>query len=255
MAKLPIGVQLYTVREEMQHDLPGTLEKIAAIGLSGIELWFKGDYPPVTELRKYLSDAGLSACSAHVPFLALRDDFDAVVEYHGELGNPNLAIPNIPPPLRKSEEDWRARVGEILEIAKKVKQAGFKFHYHNHTVEFTDKVDDVDVHDFIFNTIPAELLNAELDTCFIKKAGKDPFEYICRYADRMQLLHVKEAHQDTDKVDTYLGNGTVDWPAVFAAVEESQVEWLILEQGDHESDAFDSMRKSWSFLASYEIVE
>jgi sugar phosphate isomerase/epimerase len=251
---IPVGVQLYTVREEMNSGLEKVFDEIASIGLKGVELWFKGEFPKAEDLSRMLRSSGLEAFSAHVPFLDLRDKTDEVCEYHGRIGNSNLAIPNIPADLRGSSENWKKRVEEIGRIAEKAASAGFTLHYHNHTHEFDEKVDGAFAHDYIFGQLSTELLMAELDTCFIKKVGEDPAEYIRKYSDRMTLLHVKDASRNPDIVDTWLGNGIVDWDAVFAAVRETNVEWLIMEQGHHEEGAYTSMRNSWKLLEDAGLV-
>jgi sugar phosphate isomerase/epimerase len=242
------GVQLYTVRVEMEQGLSEAFDGIAAAGLDGVELWFPANYPPASELARISKDAGLELFSAHVPFLDLRDRFTEVADYHGEIGNTNLAIPNIPAQLRASEDDWKRRTAEIAKIAENAKKAGFHFHYHNHMMEFTNSVNGKDVHDYLFENISADLLKAELDTCFIKRVEKDPASYITRYADRCTLLHIKDSNPKDDPVDTIVGDGTVDWESVFKAVGGTKIEWLIMEQGHHETGAFDSLRRSMEFL-------
>lgn len=250
MTKKPVAVQLWTVRREMASDLAGTLARIAETGYAGVELWFQ-EAPPVAELKAILDDTGLKAMGAHVPYLQLRDQFDAVAEYHAALGNTDLAIPIIPADLRQSAENWRKRVVEIAEIGRKARDAGFRLSYHNHSVELEEMVDGQEAHDFIFESVDADLLKAELDTFFFAEMGKDPVAYIRRYSGRAPLLHVKELSKTPEvSRSTELGQGVIDWDGVFAAAEDAGVEWYIVEQNCEQLPALESIRVNLDFLRS-----
>jgi len=250
MIKKPVAVQMWTVRKEMAEDLAGTLARIAEIGYAGVELWFP-EFPPVVDLKALLVDTGLKAMGAHVPYLQLRDNFSAVAEYHQALGNTDLAIPIIPADLRQSSENWHKRIPEIAEIARKAKNAGFRFSYHNHAVEFQETVDGQEAHDVIFESIGADLLKAELDTFFIAQMDKDPVAYINRYSGRVPLLHLKEKSGTPEISEgTEIGQGVIDWDSVFAAAEAAGVEWYIVEQNCEGLPALESIRVSFEYLRS-----
>ncbi len=253
MSVKPVAVQLWTLREEIAADLPGTLRQVGEIGYAGIEAWF-GTWPAAEQLKAIVADCGLTVISAHVALLELRDQFGSVAEYHHRLGNANLAIPMIPPDLRQGEDDWKRRVEEIVEIGRACRAEGFQLFYHNHTMEFEDQVDGGDAHDYIFSTAPPELLKAQLDTYFIEAVGKNPAEYIRRYAGRVPLLHIKDKSATPDIANTEIGRGTIDWDAVFAAAEEAGVEWYIVEQNCQELPALESIRVSLDYLKSHGVA-
>jgi sugar phosphate isomerase/epimerase len=250
MSRMPVAVQLWTLRDEIAKDLPGTLRQVAEIGYAGVELWFQ-EFPPVDELGKILEDCNLKAVSAHVPFVQLRDGFESVVHYHRALGNTDLAIPIIPEDLRKTEDDWKQRVEEIVAIARRCKDAGLRLSYHNHAVEFEETVDGIEAHDYIFSTVDADLLQAQLDTYFIAEVGKDPAAYIRRYSGRVPLLHIKEKSKTPERnKQAEIGHGVIDWDAVFAAAEEAGVEWYIVEQDWGVYPALESIKISFDYLES-----
>ena len=254
MSTKPVAVQLWTLRQEIAEDLPGTLRQVADIGYAGIEAWFP-TWPPAGELKSIAEDSGLEIISAHVPFLELRDGLAGVAEYHRQLGNTALAIPNIPADLRAGADDWKRRVEEIAGIAAGCKQAGLRLSYHNHAVEFEDSIDGVDVHDYIFANVPADLLAAQLDTFFIADVGRDPAGYIRRYAGRGPLLHIKDRSTNLDAANTEIGRGTIDWDAVFAAADAAGVEWYIVEQNCQEYPALESIRMSYEYLSSCGVAQ
>ena len=97
---IPIGLQMWTVRDPMTADLEGTLKEIAAIGYKGVELWFSEWPEKPDDLKRMVADTGLQVFSSHVPFRSLRDNLDHVAAFHRALGTRYLTIPNIPADLR-----------------------------------------------------------------------------------------------------------------------------------------------------------
>jgi len=252
LGRKPVAVQLWTLRNEVARDLAGTLSQVARIGYSGVELWFP-EYPPVDELTLVLSESNLKAISAHVPFEQLRDGFRSVAHYHKALGNTDLVIPFIPESLRHTEEEWTQRILEIADIAHRCKEEGFRLSYHNHGFEFIDKIAGVEVHDLIFSSVDADLLKAELDTYYVQVAGKDPAQYVRRFGGRLPLLHLKDKKPDRNE-NTALGDGVIDWLAVFAEADRAGVEWYIVEQDCEMSPPFDSIRRSMEYLKDCDVV-
>jgi sugar phosphate isomerase/epimerase len=243
-----IALELWTVRHELAEDLPATLATVAEIGYGAVEL-VKLEGWPAADLRRVLDANGLQVVSAHVPYVDLRDDLDAVVAYHTALGHKDLVISVIPGDLRQTEDDWRERIDEIEAIAKRCRAAGFRLSYHNHAMEFENYVDGDEVHDVIFRQVAADLLNVQLDTYFVKSMGKDPVAYIERYAGRLPLLHAKEAPiPGSERSNPEVGQGSIDWPAVVAASEEAGVEWVIVEQNCIDRPALDSIAISYRYL-------
>jgi len=250
MGNAGVAVQLWTLRDEIAEDLAGTLRQVAAIGYDGIELWF-AEWPPVVELKAAIEDSDLAVAGAHVPFTQLRDGFQAVADYHHELGNSDLVIPIIPEELRETEDAWKRRVDEIAEIGRQCNPAGFRLSYHNHGIEFEDKIGDLEVHDYIFSTIEDELLKVQIDTYFPEALGRSPAEYVRKYAGRVPLLHIKDKSRDSDEGSaTEIGRGVVDWDAVFAAAGDAGVEWLIVEQNCEVRPALESVKISYDYLRS-----
>ena len=248
MSGKPLAVQLWTLRNEIAEDLAGTLRQAADIGYDGVELWF-ARWPPADELRAILEDTNLRPPGAHVPYVELRDNLNAVVTYHRAVGNRDLAIPIIPGELRGTAEAWRQRVGEIGRIGGRCREAGMRLSYHNHAVEFEEFVDGVEAHDFIFSQVGSDVLQAQLDTYFFAAVGKDPVEYIHRYSGRMPLLHVKDlarVHGRTMTVE--IGRGELDWDGIFSAAENAGVEWTIVEQNCQVYPALESIAMSYVYL-------
>lgn len=243
-----IGIQLWTVREEIRKDLSGTLNRLAEMGFGGIELWFENDPDPDT-LKAMTDAAGLQIIGAHTEFPDLRDCFEETAEYHKACGNRDLIIPIIPDELRQSENAWKQRVHDILAIAQRCRDEGFRLTYHNHEMEYLDQIDGREVCEVMFESIPAPLLDIELDTFFLEDTGRNPADYIRKYADRSRLLHLKDRHPQRDQyLNSEVGSGTIKWPEVFSAAAKAGIEWYIVEQDCDEFPVWDSLTMSMEFI-------
>ena len=135
--KIPIGVQLYSVRKECEKDLPGTLNAVGKIGFKAVE--FAGYYGrDAKTLRKLLDDAGVKCCGTHIALdTLLGDKFAPTVEFNQTIGNINLIVPSLPEKNRKTKEDLQKTADQFSEIADKLKPHGMRTGFHNHIAEFT----------------------------------------------------------------------------------------------------------------------
>ncbi|HSD65640.1 MAG TPA: TIM barrel protein, partial [Vicinamibacteria bacterium] len=135
--KVPIGLQLYSVRHDCEKDLPGTLKAIKGFGYEAVE--FAGYYGrTAADMRKLLDDHGLKCCGTHTALDTLEGDALAkTIEYNKTIGNKFLICPWIDEKLRKTADDWKKLATEFDAIADKAAAQGMRVGYHNHNVEFT----------------------------------------------------------------------------------------------------------------------
>ncbi len=250
--KLPIGLQLYSIRDDMAKDFKGTLQKVKDMGYDGVE--FAGLYDNAPEQVKAMCDEiGLNPISAHVPLADMLADIDKVIADYKAVGCQYIVVPYVTEERRPNGELFLQMVEEIKTIGQKVKDAGMTLLYHNHDFEFTKLEDGQYGLDYLYANVPADLLQTELDECWVKYSGEDPVAYLKKYAGRSPLVHVKdfyaEGKQEGDpyaliglnegeqkKTGTFefrpLGEGLQDVPAIIAAAEEVGSKWLIVEQDD-----------------------
>lgn len=246
--RIPVGVQLWTLRRELAEDLPGTLRQVAEIGYRGIELWFQ-KWPEAKELQKIVSDCGLKISSAHINLKDMLDDFPRIADYQRTVGNQTLVIPYIPNYARLSPDEWQKTVDDVRHVARTSTEAGFTVLYHNHDFEFTTRVKDVEVFDLLFGTIDKKVLGAEIDVFFVAEVGRDPAALLRKFSGRLKRVHLKEKSKPGEKAkNTELGRGTIDWPAVLAAAAEAGTEWYLVEQNCEDRSALDSIRISYEYL-------
>jgi sugar phosphate isomerase/epimerase len=227
--KVPIGLQLYSVRKDCEKDLPGTLKAVKGFGYEAVE--FAGYYSrTATEMRKLLDDNGLKCCGTHTALETLEGDALAkTIEYNKTIGNKFLICPWIDEKLRKTADDWKKLAAQFEALADKVAPAGMRVGYHNHNVEFTP-MGGTTPWDIFFGGTKKVIQQVDLGNCI--DGGGDPVALIKRYPGRTVTIHIKEFSKT--KPDAFVGEGDVPWKSVFEACETvGGTEWYIVEY-EHE---------------------
>ncbi|NCP30691.1 MAG: sugar phosphate isomerase/epimerase [Armatimonadetes bacterium] len=251
MSRIPIGLQLYTVREQLAEDACGTIKAVAAMGYEGVE----GGAPAGMTNKAFLellADNGLKLASGGVNPKELREALQAVVDRCGELGI-DTVMTGIGGELHGAGGDWKRVVADLAEGCAKAAQAGLRVLYHNHAFEFEQKVDGVYGLDYLLDTIPATDIQTELDTYWVKTGGEDPVAYLNKYAGRLPRLHLKDrAPAPADETCPFaeVGQGILDWDGIFAAAPGAGVEWYLVEQDQWTRPPLESARMSADYLKS-----
>jgi len=248
MSDTCLAAQLYTVREftQTEADFAESMRKIRNIGYQAVQLSAVGPIPP-KRIRAILDDAGLTACATHVPYDRMRDETDAVIEEHRILGCAYPAIGGLPREYRNAEGYGRfAR--ECSEVAAKLAEAGLTFAYHNHHFEF-EKFGGRTGFEILYTESDPAVFKAEPDTYWIQAGGGDPAYWIAWLEGRAPLIHLKDmAIRDATQVFAEVGEGNLNWPAVFAACKTAGAVWYIVEQDTCAGDPFDSLALSYRNL-------
>jgi sugar phosphate isomerase/epimerase len=238
--KIPVGLELYSVREECAKDLPKTIEAVAKIGYKGVE--FAGYHNrKAPELRKMLDDNGLVCCGTHTPLESIRPDkLDETIEFNKTIGNNFLIVPYMDP---KTKEGWLEMVTLFNEQAKKAKKAKMRIGYHAHSHDFT-KFDGVSCWDLFFGGTSKDVI-MQLDTSNCLDGGADPVEVLKKYAKRAASIHIKEWGGPDDAV---IGQGKVDFPAVFDICEKNGVtKWYVVEH-ERKGDAMVNVKRCFEAM-------
>lgn len=222
--KLPIALQLYTVRDETEKDFIGTLEKVAAMGYKGVEFAGFGSIT-ARQMKETLGRLGLKAVGSHTGMDLLKTKLDDVIEYNLEIGNKYVICPWA---AFKTKEDYVEAVRLFNEIGAKCRAKGIQFAYHNHDFEFS-RFDGEYGLDMLYKGTKPENLVAELDTCWVFYGGEEPAKYIEKYKGRCPLIHLKDLKSRDDKEFIELGDGVINIAAIVKAAEAAGSEWLIVE--------------------------
>ena len=247
---LPIGLQLYSVRDAMEKDFKGTLQQVKAMGYDGVE--FAGLFNNTPEqVKAWCEEIGLNPISAHVPLADMLADIDKVIADYKAVGCKYIVVPYVTEERRPGGELFMQMVEEIRAIGEKCKAAGLVLLYHNHDFEFKKLESGEFGLDYLYANVPADLLQTELDQCWVKYSGQDPVAYLQKYSGRSPVVHLKDFHQEGEQEgDPYaliglnegekkentafefrpLGKGVQDIPSIIAASEAAGSKWLIVEQ-------------------------
>lgn len=247
--KFPVAIQVYSVRDYAEKDFYGTLKQIKEMGYEGVE--FAGLYGNTpAEVKRIIDELGLKAVSAHVPFQELMNDIPGTVAAYREIGCPYIAIPWLGESDRPGSENYTNVVAGVRAIGEEMKKQGGALLYHNHDFEFK-MVDGKYALDRLYEEIPADLLQTELDTCWVNVAGEDPAAYVRKYSGRAPLVHLKDfvmpgkkpahmyeligadnAAEDDGAVFEFrpVGYGAQDFREILKASEEAGASWVIVEQ-------------------------
>ena len=249
--KLPVAVQLYSVRDEMEKDFYGTIQKMKDLGYDGVEFaGLFGEEP--AKIKEFCAEIGIVPISAHVPYYGMLENPGKVLSDYAEIGCKYVVVPYLTEECRPGTEGFAATVEGIRKIGEAAKALGLQLLYHNHDFEFVT-IDGEYALDVLYSTVPADLLKTEIDTCWVNVAGVNPAEYVEKYSGRAPVVHLKdfkksgdnlgklydligiddEAQEDEEE-DAFsfmpVGYGVQDIPAILAACENAGAEWVVVEQ-------------------------
>ena len=249
--KLPVAVQLYSVRDEMEKDFYGTIRKMKEIGYDGVEFaGLFGQNPE--EIKAFCEEIGIVPISAHVPYYDMLDNPEAVLADYVKIGCKYVVVPYLTEECRPGTEGFEATVAGIRKIGEAAKAMGIQLLYHNHDFEFV-KIGEEYALDVLYSTVPEDLLKTEIDTCWVNVAGVNPAEYIEKYDGRSPVVHLKDfkktegkqgklyeligiedegAEEEDEDAFTFMpvGHGMQDIPAILGACEKVGAQWVVVEQ-------------------------
>lgn len=247
MGKIPVGLQLYTVRDECQKDFPGTLRRVAEIGYQGVEL--AGTYGlSAQDLKKLLDELGLQCAGNHTG----ERDAGKVAELNKTLGCTCVGGPALPPGGFPTDvESVRAAAAHMNQVGEEYRKRGLRLYYHNHDHEFK-QLDGKYILDWFYENTDSALVLAEIDVYWVQFAGVDPAAYLRKYPGRCPLVHIKD--MDASRTFTEVGSGILDWDAIFAACQEVGAQWYIVEQDVCLRPSLESAKLSFDYLKARGIA-
>ena len=266
--KLPLGIQLWTVKSAAEKDLEGTLRKVYAAGFREIE--FAGYYGKTpAEIGKLMRDIGFSLVSTHAGAGDIAKNGDKILADAKALGLKYVVAssPGVSPEKEKLpwEErmkavdlsDWKWNADLFNKFGKQVKDAGLEFGYHNHSAEFK-KFGDVTAFDYLFGNTDPNLVKIQLDVGWVTVAGHDPIAILEKYKGRVVSLHVKDVGKrgadGKDPASVALGEGVTDWKKVLGKAQATGVKHYFYEQEEpFTRPILDSVKISGDYLSKIEV--
>lgn len=238
MRKIPVALQLYTLREEVKNDFKGTLRKVAEMGFDGVELAGHGGLG-IVEVKEALQSCGLQAISSHVPLADLRNDLEKVLEEQLELGVKFIVCPY----LTEEERDYALLISDLNDIGERCHEAGLTLCYHHHDFEVLTEYNGRPA---LASILEETNVKAELDLYWLTYAGENPAKWIERH--HPPLVHLKDMTTDGERFFAELGTGGVDLEPAFALEESANIQWWIVEQDASKTSPIESVRKSMDYL-------
>jgi sugar phosphate isomerase/epimerase len=256
--QLPIGLQLYSVRNLLPNDFDGTLSQVRAAGYTVVEAAGYFDRS-ARQFRQSMDKAGLRCVSTHHTLKQLTTEFNTWVDYAHELGleyivcsssggmhrNPNATgAPTL--------DDWRWIAGEFNRVGEKVKAAGMTFGVHNHTPEFA-LIDGTLVYDELLRLTDPKYVVFEMDSGWVAASGHNPVDFLRRAPQRFQLMHVKDMIKgpNGEMRATEMGRGDVHYPPIMRAA--TGLKYYFIEQEEFDIDPMQALRIDANYMRTLNI--
>jgi sugar phosphate isomerase/epimerase len=268
---LPIGLQLYSVRDLLPKDYEGTLRQLGALGYREVEAaGFFGHSP--SEVKQAMDRAGLRCVSAHYPLKDLLPKVDEVIQFGKDLGLKYIvcASPWLKDPSRVKDpgsraardamtlDDWRWNAEQFNRIGERVNAAGIRFAYHNHTAEFRAENGVVFYDELLRATDPAKV-TFEMDCGWVVVGGAKPADYLTRYPSRFSMLHVKDFKMSgwtagsEPPPSTEMGRGTIDYHPIFEAAKKTGIEHAFVEQEEFDMPAMEALKIDADYMRALTV--
>ena len=254
---VPIGLQLYSVRNLLPKDFEGTLHQLAAVGYREVEAAGYFD-KTAADFGNAMQKAGLKCISTHHQLAQLKTQLDQLIEYGQALGLQYIICSWAGvhrDPTRTGElnlDDWRYVADQFNSIGAKVKAAGMTFGYHNHIVEFAKENGIVYFDELLRRTDP-KVVSFEMDCGWVVAGGHNPVEYLSKFPERFPLLHVKDLVKQPDGKwrNVVMGKGSIDYKPIFRAA--TGLKHYFIEQEEFEGDPMTELREDADFMKKMEF--
>lgn len=259
-----IGLQLYTLRNELPKDLEGTLKKVADIGYKEVELFGYGDGKffgkSPKEFKSLLQSLGLSAPSGHYttgntnPSArgTLTNDWKKAVEDAAQIGQKYMICAFLFPEERKTLDDYKRHAELFNKSAEVCKQSGIQFGYHNHDFEFVP-LEGQTPYDILLKQTDPKLVQMELDLYWISYAGKDPLQLFKESPGRFPMWHVKDMEKSAQRSFAEVGTGSIDFQRIFDAAKTAGLKHFFVEQDVTKRPALEAVTISFNNLNKLKI--
>jgi sugar phosphate isomerase/epimerase len=240
-----VGVQLYTVRDMMKADLPGTLAQVAGIGYKEVEFaGYFGRTP--AQIRELLKRNKLSSPSSHLPFESLQSGWQKQLDDAKTVGHEWVTIAWIPEEKRRTLDDWKSHAAAFNRAGEQAKAAGLRFAYHNHDFEIRP-VEGTRPLDLLLSSTDPKLVDFELDLYWVVFGGGSPLDFFNRYPKRFKMVHVKDSAGPPDNKMVDVGQGKIDFRSIFAQSEKAGIKHYFVEH-DQPADPIATLRNSYNYL-------
>lgn len=247
---IPVGLELYSVREALKKDLMGTVRAVAGMGYQCVEFYapyFEWTEAQTKDVRKLLDDLGIRCYSTHNDYSYFaQGKLSRAADMNHTLGCKYMVMSSAGSDL--GVDRWKDVANTLNRVTEQLQPSGLSAGYHNHQFEFRPQNGVRPIEILAKNTKPSVMLQLDVGTCI--EAGSDPVAWIKENPGRIRSLHLKEWFPDPGKGYSVLfGEGVADWKGIFAAAESAGgVEYYLIEQ---EGSRFSELETAKRCLEAY----
>jgi sugar phosphate isomerase/epimerase len=251
MVKMPVGFQVWTLKDKLVKDFPGTLKMMAGLGYQSLEMCSPPGYESsgfgplmklsAKEMKQIINDAGLVCESCHYQFDELRNHLDERIAFAHAVGQKQMILSSFGLPEKATLTDWLKAADELNAIGEKSKKAGMPMGYHNHHMEFA-KLDGTLIYDALMKQFNPEYVKMQFQVAVIS-IGYKASTYFKKYPGRFISAHLAD-WSSTEKKGVPVGQGIVDWKEFFSTVNTGGVKNIFVEMG------MDTFKESAAYLHS-----
>ncbi len=227
MSRIPVALELYSVRHDLTRDLLGTLKAVKAMGYEGVE--FAGGFVhPAEVVKAALMETGLKVCGWHTPIHnVMPGTLEGTIAYNRIVGNDFVIVPGLPKEYTSSREGWKKAADVLNVVAQRLAKDDMYTGYHNHQIEFQPLDGEMPWDTFFGNTDPAVVMQVDTGNC--KEGGADPSVYLKKYPGRALTVHLKPYSNKTH-FDTMIGEDDTDWADIYKTCRTvGNTRWYIIE--------------------------
>jgi len=234
--KMPLGFQVWTVKDKLVKDFPGTLKIMADLGYQSLEMCSPPGYESsgfgplmnlkAKEMKQIINDAGLICISSHYGMPELRNHLDERIEFAKESGQEQMILSSFGLPKDATMSDWMKAADELNEMGVKTKKAGIQMGFHNHHTEF-EKINNILIYDTLLNQFDPEYIKMQFQVAVIS-IGYKASDYFIKYPGRFISAHLAD-YSPIEKNSVPLGQGIVDWKEFFDTIKTGGVKNIFVE--------------------------
>jgi sugar phosphate isomerase/epimerase len=252
--KIPLGFQVWTIRDKIEKDFAGTLKMMAGLGYKTVEMCSPPGYKGLgfdslidmkgTEMKKIINDAGLIFESTHYGMHELKNNLGERIQFAAETGQKQMILSSFGLPANASLSDWHKAADELNVIGKKTKEAGIQTGFHNHHTEFS-RIDGKLIYEELLRELDPDLVKMQFQVAVISE-GYKAADYFTKYPGRFISAHLAD-WSTTEQKDVVLGKGIVDWKEFFASMNKGGIRNIFVEMNP------DTFKDSAIFVNNFDI--
>ena len=257
---IPVGLQLYTVRQQLDTDFAGTLRKVAAIGYKQVQ--FSGFHTqPVPKIKQLIDQLGLKTAAGHFAYDLLKSNLSQVTDDAHTLGMSYVVLSSVPDSFRHSIDGYKRAADFFNKTGEGCRKAGLRFGYPNHNRDFEKFGDTIALDRMLKSTDPASVC-FEMDCFWVTIAGYDPVAYMNKYPGRFPVLHIKDERKHypptvssptPSEAFAPVGKGIIDWKRIFKAAPKGGLKYYFVEQDQTEIPVFEAIKFSYDYLHNLKV--